>query len=393
MVRKRLLAEIPLMRQQLDDALVRDDGTHQHHSSGSRARAGAARGSKHGGAVNANHAAPISPSQAVGQFFAAVNYRQQHAETATVAGQEQAAASGAGVPPEQPQAAGGTHGQQSARGEGAASHILTATASSSGGATGGGSRAAAAAMAALAYKRSGGSGGASSSSGGQRQQRPLAMQLAEAPKPPPGYEQQQSDAAAGGAGSTPSAPLVEAGSVAAVYAAAPRRAAALDADVSLEATLQGVPGGLGGGVLFASTRTLGATAADAAPAGSSEADPLQSQQPQAPVGEVVTARFSVVSGRQGRMVEGHLDEFLAGLSEAYSQTPAAAAAGAVAVAVAGAGAGTPPAAASATAAAAPATAAASAAAAAPPKQQSGGNDGGDMPLGGHLPPDILPVPT
>jgi hypothetical protein len=120
-----------------------------------------------------------------------------------------------------------------------------------------------------------------------------------------------------------------------VYARAPRRA--LDNDLSVEAPLQGVPGGLGGdfnATLFAATTVLAGDATTLMSPGSSgsssgvETAPEAPQQPQQQqqVGHVVTAKFDVYSGRRRKLESSQLDEFLAGLSEAYSATPAAAAA-------------------------------------------------------------------
>ena len=184
----------------------------------------------------------------------------------------------------------------------------------------------------------------------------------------------------------------------AVYARAPRRA--LDSDLSLEATLQGVPGGLGGEQLFAVTTVLegdpsaaaaaALEAADTASPASSSSSALQPQpQEQQPAGQVLTAKFDVYSGRRRTLDGSQLDEFLAGLSEAYSTTPAAAAAASGSAPGSNAEAGI------AQQAVQPSGAAVdkSKQQQQPPQQQRAGFGGDDSSDGPVLPPDIIPVPT
>jgi hypothetical protein len=389
MVRKRLLAEIPLLRDQLAEELQLQQQPHAQAASTNdyqqhRRRPGSSNGSSSGhhthayGVVNANQAAPVSKVQAVGQFFAAVNYRKQRTvrdssssnceapaeqQQPAVAAAAAAAAGVAGVGTEQLSVASVMPAAAADPGKDAAvSHLLQAATSGSSSSSAGSStssRAASAALAALNYKKKlqgGAAAGSDSSSMSGRQQRPLAMQLAESPPPPPGYKpgsssssvlgQQQEQAVVVG--------LVETAK-GDVYAGRLQRN--LDKDTSLEATLQGVPGGLGSEQMFAVAHSAPADAAAASSSTSSStgavvvdaaakaaADALlaaaarEAAASSAPVGLVVTAKFDAYSGRQRKLEpDAQLDDFFASIEQAHSVELAAAAAAAISSASSSAG--------------------------------------------------------
>jgi hypothetical protein len=98
----------------------------------------------------------------------------------------------------------------------------------------------------------------------------------------------------------------------AVYAAAPRRAAALDSDVSLEATLQGVPGGLGAGQsssreLFATARVLPAvdSGGDGSGAAAHAAGAAPHEQPQPAAAVMVPAAAAAAAAPAAAVEQQH----------------------------------------------------------------------------------------
>ncbi|KAF6258837.1 hypothetical protein COO60DRAFT_1074383 [Scenedesmus sp. NREL 46B-D3] len=373
MVRKRLLAEIPLLRDQLAEELQLQQQPHAQAASSSdyqqhRRRPGSSNGSSGGhhshayGVVNANQTAPVSKVQAVGQYFAAVNYRKQR----SVRDSSSSSSGGSSADQLPAAAAAGAAGADAERqlfvasvlpaadadagSNNAVSHLLQAATSGSSTSSSAGnssSRAASAALAALNYKKTKQGGAAAGSDSGivtSRQQRPLAMQLTESPPPPPGYKP-------GGSGSSNSAPgqqqqAVVVGSVETakgdVYAGRLRRQ--LDKDVSLETTLQGVPGGLGSEQMFAVAHSAaagegaagsissvsGSLVVDAAAKAAADAllaAAAREAAASSAVGLVVTAKFDAYSGRQRKLQPGaQLDDFFASIEQAHSVELAAAAA-------------------------------------------------------------------
>jgi hypothetical protein len=308
--RDRLLAETPLLRDALESAAAGSDGS--------------------GGGANANRAAPLSRSQAVSQYFAAVAYRQAgaplRASASAMQGDEQLSSSGSN---EQAPAVKGTGNAE----EGTAPHRLLASAVGSSTPDAASGRAAAAALAAMAYKTRRSAGGGAMADPAQdastvppQQQRRLAVLQAESPPPPPGY---------GMSGSPSDVVPLAAVQTAAADVNAARPARRLDADTSLAEMLQGVPGGLGADErtpMFAAPRSIGAQEeGGCAPAAASAQQPQVTEAERAaavlaaaraaaaesgaPVGEVLTARSNAYAGRvRPAPANGGLDDFLAGLA-------------------------------------------------------------------------------
>jgi hypothetical protein len=131
----------------------------------------------------------------------------------------------------------------------------------------------------------------------------------------------------------------------------------LDKDTSLEATLQGVPGGLGSEQMFAvahsapadeaanfTTTSSSSSGVVVDAAAKAAADALlaaaarEAAVSSAPVGLVVTAKFDAYSGRQRKLEpDAQLDDFFASIEQAHSVELAAAAAAAVSSASSSAG--------------------------------------------------------
>ncbi|KAI8463756.1 MAG: hypothetical protein J3K34DRAFT_462288, partial [Monoraphidium minutum] len=318
--RKRLMAEIPMLRREYERASEADAAA--RHRTGARRAAGAAAGVP---GANANAAAGRTPAQAAQQWASAAQYRRAHAP-------REGAAAGAGAGQQLASADIKIVSPAPAAAPAPALELgrLAEKASAASAASGDPSvRMRSAALAALQYKTGGGGGGAR---GG------AASAILQAPVPPRPKAGQPA--------------VIAEVETARFDAYSGRRARALDADTRLDVVMGGGGATAAPGPEAAPASAAAAAAAPAPAAAEAAAAPGRTSavllvpvppppkagQP-AVIAEVVTARFDAYSGRPSRALDAdtRLDVVFGG-GGAAAPAPAAAPVPAVVPAAASAGA-------------------------------------------------------